>query len=113
MKIININPDPNGAHCIKEINSINVPPSWAKLPDNVIVPDTFPFVIPIIDDQVVVEILPGYVPKHITGYEPTTDERVEMLESENAMLKAQVSAQADQAEFYEDCIAEMATVVYA
>ena len=113
MKIININPDPNGAHCIKEINSINVPLSWAKLPDDVIVPDTFPFVIPIIDDQIVVELLPGYVPKYITGYEPPTDERVAALEAENKLLKEQVSAQADQAEFYEDCIAEMATVVYA
>ena len=44
---------------------------------------------------------------------PTTEERVAALESENSMLKAKVSAQADQAEFYEDCIAEMATVVYA
>lgn len=44
---------------------------------------------------------------------PTTDERVATLESENAMLKAQVSAQSDQMDFYEDCIAEMATVVYA
>lgn len=44
---------------------------------------------------------------------PTTEERVAALESENTMLKAQVSAQADQAEFYEDCIAEMAAVVYA
>lgn len=44
---------------------------------------------------------------------PTTDERVTALESENAMLKAQVSAQSDQMDFYEDCIAEMATVVYA
>ena len=35
------------------------------------------------------------------------------LEAENKLLKEQVSAQADQAEFYEDCIAEMATVVYA
>ena len=32
---------------------------------------------------------------------------------ENAMLKAQVSAQSDQMDFYEDCIAEMAAVVYA
>ena len=45
--------------------------------------------------------------------EPTTDERVTALESENAMLKAQVSAQSDQMDFYEDCIAEMAAVVYA
>ena len=45
--------------------------------------------------------------------QPTTEERVAALESENAMLKAQVSAQSDQMDFYEDCIAEMATVVYA
>lgn len=44
---------------------------------------------------------------------PTTDERIAALESENAMLKAQVSAQSDQMDFYEDCIAEMAAVVYA
>lgn len=35
------------------------------------------------------------------------------LESENAKLKQQVSALADQQSFYEDCIAEMAQVVYA
>lgn len=44
---------------------------------------------------------------------PTTEERIAALEAENKLLKEQVSAQADQAEFYEDCIAEMATVVYA
>ena len=35
------------------------------------------------------------------------------LESENAKLKQQISALADQQSFYEDCIAEMAQVVYA
>ena len=35
------------------------------------------------------------------------------LESENANLKQQISALADQQSFYEDCIAEMAEVVYA
>lgn len=45
--------------------------------------------------------------------QPTTEERVAALEAENKLLKEQVRAQADQAEFYEDCIAEMATVVYA
>ena len=45
--------------------------------------------------------------------EPTTEERVSTLESENSMLKAKVSAQSDQMDFYEDCIAEMAAVVYA
>ena len=45
--------------------------------------------------------------------EPTTEERVSTLESENSMLKAKVSAQSDQMDFYEDCITEMAAVVYA
>lgn len=35
------------------------------------------------------------------------------LESENANLKQQISALADQQSFYEDCIAEMAEIVYA
>lgn len=44
---------------------------------------------------------------------PTTEERVDQLEAENKLLREQVSAQADQAEFYEECIAEMAAIVYA
>lgn len=35
------------------------------------------------------------------------------LEAENKLLKQQVSALADQQSFYEDCIAEMAEIVYA
>lgn len=35
------------------------------------------------------------------------------LESENTKLKQQISALADQQSFYEDCIAEMAEIVYA
>ena len=44
---------------------------------------------------------------------PTLPERVTELESENAMLKAQINAQSEQMDFYEDCIAEMAMIVYA
>lgn len=44
---------------------------------------------------------------------PTTEDRVAALEAENKTLKAQVSAQSEQMDFYEDCIAEMATIVYA
>ena len=40
---------------------------------------------------------------------PTNDE----LASENKLLKQQVSALTEQQSFYEDCIAEMASVVYA
>lgn len=34
------------------------------------------------------------------------------LISENTLLKAQIQAQSDRSDFVEDCIAEMATVVY-
>lgn len=44
---------------------------------------------------------------------PTIAERVSELENENAFLKAQIDAQSEQMDFYEDCIAEMALVVYA
>lgn len=40
---------------------------------------------------------------------PTNDE----LAAENKLLKQQVSALTEQQSFYEDCIAEMAAVVYA
>ena len=38
---------------------------------------------------------------------------VEALSEENKLLKSQVSALTEQQSFYEDCIAEMAAVVYA
>ena len=44
---------------------------------------------------------------------PTTEDRVAALESENKTMKAQVFAQSEQMDFYEECIAEMASVVYA
>lgn len=40
---------------------------------------------------------------------PTNDE----LAAENKLLRQQVSALTEQQSFYEDCIAEMASVVYA
>lgn len=55
----------------------------------------------------------AYTPPPPEPEPPTTDERLEKLEAENKLLREQVSAQADQAEFYEECIAEMASIVYA
>lgn len=43
----------------------------------------------------------------------TISDRLVQAEQENKLLKAQVSAATDQQSFYEDCIAEMAEVVYA
>lgn len=44
---------------------------------------------------------------------PTINERVTTLESENDLLKQQLKAASDQNDFLEDCIAEMAEIVYA
>lgn len=38
---------------------------------------------------------------------------VEDLIRENEMIKKQIEAQSEQMDFYEDCIAEMASVIYA
>lgn len=58
------------------------------------------------------DALSAYDAKH-PETEPEEPVTVETLQEENAKLKQQVSALADQQSFYEDCIAEMASVVYA
>lgn len=45
--------------------------------------------------------------------QPTDQERIEALEAENNLLKAQVSALAVNQEFLEDCLIEVGQVVYA
>ena len=55
----------------------------------------------------------AYEPPAPPDPEPTTEDRVAALDSENKTLNAQISAQSEQMDFYEECIAEMASVVYA
>ena len=40
-------------------------------------------------------------------------EKLESQAEENKITKAQIEAQSEQMDFYEDCIAEMASVIYA
>lgn len=56
------------------------------------------------------EIDADYVPPEV---KPTDTERILQLESEKKLLTAQVQALSDRNDFMEDCIAEMATIVYA
>lgn len=57
------------------------------------------------------EALDAYNKDHpdVTPEKPTT---IEDLEQENKLLKAQLQAQTDRSDFIEDCIAEIAGVVY-
>lgn len=115
MHIIKIQPNGNGGHNSQTSTATVVPDGWAVIPEDMEIPETFPFVGVEATNGVVTALTPGTVPEPQLEPEPTpaVDERVAKLESENKLLKEQVSAQADQAEFYEDCIAEMAAIVYA
>lgn len=55
----------------------------------------------------------AYTPPPPEPEPPTTDERLEKLESENSKLKSQLQMQAQQQEFLENCLLEMGDVVYA
>lgn len=119
MRIIEIAALENGAHRNQTSNMFVIPHGWAVIPDGMET-ENFPFGTVTAEEvngiMTVTSWTPGTMPEPEPEPEPeppTTDERLEKLESENKLLKEQVNAQADQAEFYEDCIAEMATVVYA
>ena len=124
MNIIQINANENGGRPPLQSWNGEPPAGYALIPDTIDTSafyDFMGFVTLELDGSTVTamtgnqEALDAYkasLPEPVEP-PPTTEERVAALEAENKLLKEQVSAQADQAEFYEDCIAEMATVVYA
>ena len=57
------------------------------------------------------EALDAYNKDH-PDVEPEKTTTIEDLKKENKLLKAQVQAQTERSDFIEDCIAEMAGVVY-
>lgn len=61
-----------------------------------------------------VEVLDPDTNKHVyRKIQNEQDDRITTLESDNNLLKQQLKAASDQNEFLEDCIAEMAEIVYA
>lgn len=58
------------------------------------------------------EALDAYL-KEFPDVEPEKPVTVEDLQAENKLLKEQVSALSTQADFHEECIVEMANIVYA
>lgn len=64
MKIIQITALPNGAHDNQTINGvIPVPEGWAVIPEDMTIPDTFPFVNITVKDGVVTSMTAGTVPE--------------------------------------------------
>ena len=124
MNIIQINANENGGRPPLQSCQGAMPAGYALVPDTLDVSAFYDFmgfvkleldggtVTAMTGNQEALDAYKASLPEP-TPLPPTTEERVAALEAENKLLKEQVSAQADQAEFYEDCIAEMATVVYA
>lgn len=119
MRIIEIVSFENGSHKNQQISGfVEVPDGWAVIPCDMETPN-FPFGSITVDKTKTPPVVTSWTPLPIPEPEPepepshTPEERIAELEAENKTLKAQVSAQSEQMDFYEECIAEMASVVYA
>lgn len=82
MKIIMIAPYENGAHENQEVPFLSeIPEGWAIIPDDMEIPDTFPFVSIQVDGDVVTAMEPGVVPE-----QPAVEPLPTPQEDNDAML---------------------------
>ena len=86
MKIIEIKTLDNGAHSNQTINGVTpetfpIPDGWAVIPDNMTIPDTFPFVNITAKDGMVTSMTAGVVPE---------EEPVEEQPTQLDIIEAQV-----------------------
>ena len=80
MRLIEIKALDNGAHNNQTINGvILVPYGWAVIPDDMTIPDTFPFVDIEVDGQTVVSMMAGTVP------EPEPEQTTEPSEEDDTV----------------------------
>lgn len=83
MRIIEIEALENGAHRNQEGNLTHVPIGWAIIPDDMEIPQTFPFVNMEVENGVVTKMTEGVVPDPIPTpepeYEPSTDDVLNAL----------------------------------
>ena len=90
MRITEIAALENGAHRNQSGVVGDVPAGWAAIPDDMEVPDTFPFVDITVDGGVVTEMEAGIVPDvpDSGGQKPSIEDRVTALEAEAEQAKA-------------------------
>lgn len=87
MKIIEIKAQSNGAHRNQTLGfEIPVPDGWAVIPDDILIPATFPFVNIAIEDNTVVSMTEGEVPIPIIDKDSIKEQcssKIKSLCSEN------------------------------
>lgn len=82
MKLVMIAPYENGAHENQEVSGLlEIPEGWAVIPDDMEIPETFPFISVKVDGNLVTAMEPGVVPEPV----PVVQEPSE-LEDIQAML---------------------------
>lgn len=83
MQIIEISALPNGAHRNQTDDFRTIPEGWAVVPEEMEIPETFPFVNIETEDGVVTSMTAGTVPEPEPKPEPTPtlDERVTNIEN--------------------------------
>lgn len=87
MRIIEIAPLNNGAHRNQTCNISTAPSGWAVIPNDMTIPDTFPFVDITVRDGVVTSMTAGVVPEVEPDVEtPTQLDRVEAQATYTAMM---------------------------
>lgn len=81
MRIIEIQALPNGAHRNQTGNFHAVPNGWAEIPEDVPIPETFPFVDLVVEGNQVVTMTAGVVPAPEPEPEPEPTE-IEQLRAD-------------------------------
>ena len=78
MKIIKIDAYNNGAHAnqTKMTDFSSIPLGWAVIPDDITIPDTFPFVDIEVENGTVIKMTSGVVPEPEEVYAPTEEEKL-------------------------------------
>lgn len=74
MTIIEIQPQSNGAHRNQTGNFPAIPTGWAVIPEDVPIPETFPFVDLTVEGQAVTGMTAGVVPEPEPEPEPEPTE---------------------------------------
>ena len=87
MRIIEITALASGAHRNQNGNLTVVPEGWAVIPEEMELPDSFPFVNLVTEGQTVVGMTAGVVPEpEPIPEQTTTEERLQILEESMAAL---------------------------
>lgn len=86
MMLIKIEANSSGGHDNQSSVPKVIPSGWAVVPDNIVIPETFPFVNLEVEGDLVTAMTAGIIPEPEPQPEPepTLEERLEMLEENKA-----------------------------